>query len=1488
MPNSYNDSESEITDVYPYISRYKKEQWYPFSITKMIPDYYIPDHKKILDYYRAVTYNLMKIRGLNIENIYWYLIMGKYLGINFLQLPIRNEIVDFIKKCETWDGDLLGFKFSPYSTQKNADIWSTAFALASLKILGQLKTYFASNYEASTKNAIKKFIFSCKRKKKFLHCRKNCDICRKTSEFRTLYSVLEALLILDEKSINYNNEIIPMLKEAKYENNPKNLFRLLCMKFFNLSDVSPKELVYFLNFQKADGGFNLKNVNISNLNETFWISYLFENYKSLSSYPRGNIFSYIVQNLKYINVQKEAMDPLKIMEYAKLIVLLAIVWNNLIDGLEELIFKTFTESSIMDINILSEQAGIKNAEYEIIAFINLKYNIKLDIVDNAMRFNQYSSKLMQIEKYFASILYRFAKQYTRIDLSEIASKYNKGKPKSARVPVQLLIDLVNDMMEQHFFRGTITEKKRLFRKYYYFDRDLFIPKVVKCDRVINIEDIKAEKNRIIKLRNDIYNMTLEMKSSASNIMQEVDTLILANEVELAEKRLKNNIKKALFDAEFFNKTIQQSIKSFEYIKIEEQIKDVLKEWENVFKNLQSDFDNVNKIMSEKIKHCQQVMQQDDMLKQLEDMISEYIADLSLSFSMFQESMSKKLEIKYSKENIESIEEELSNLMDKIKQYDWNIVDQAQLITIDESKIRKKRKKIINLWISKKEDFDSLYMYYLEGFKLWHRMVDKIEDYYNKYISQVNELENSIENAVVDKKFDKAFEIIDSGFPQILKDIADEFDSIKKEINSVLKKNRKLYLLYKNLEDELESRKKQLESDIQHIRENLRTKVSIDKKRQIQEDFILLVNKQVDYLTDSLAALENQLLKMLAENQLPTTYTNEFIEQQFAKIDEIHLKTNETIKNKLKECENNIPNFRAIAEASIRKWNKFTTLFEPKIKEVKNRIIDEVIKKSLYNEIAKKNSNQIDLAKIAQNLSIDKRFLRSRVEYMLNISKIAGDIISGTCFFIVHDEEWRKNKRIKLFIDGELNQLKKIVDRLTQLYETSLLNSTFTKNIQEFIEIEQMFKNKKETIDIKINQKINELRPNKNNEMFVQNMTYYQNKIKEFTKQVDDILIKANKSVEFAKFTAQQLEIIENMISLKMKNLRQQIESRKNFTFKKNKEWLTQELSKIDSEIKRQQSEFQSKMNRMWSGIHAADQLKGDLFKEFQSKINKIINNYKILKEDMEQTIINFEYARIQNQLNKVLYSKQHELNNFLGKMQADIDNKIEFNDFKSALTKLSNKKKQAEELIKKVEKDLKQKNKKITKNSPIFAVKGKYLLDRWNKFKEEYETVLNLKIESIRLNIIEKYTKLLVKVFKDQYVSIDYIAKYFDMKQSEAEQAIIKLCGDDRLPGNVEQNLHIYYENPQIIEKLTGKEILLEKESSIKKFLRKQKALRIFIDLIPIISGILTIIVSIIRLAYALPIPWYLILLFGILILGLFMSRMYRKIKKSAQEEDNN
>jgi hypothetical protein len=321
----------------------------------------------------------------------------------------------------------------------------------------------------------------------------------------------------------------------------------------------------------------------------------------------------------------------------------------------------------------------------------------------------------------------------------------------------------------------------------------------------------------------------------------------------------------------------------------------------------------------------------------------------------------------------------------------------------------------------------------------------------------------------------------------------------------------------------------------------------------------------------------------------------------------------------------------------------------------------------------------------------------------------------------------------------------------------------------------------------------------------------------------------------------------------------------------------------------------NKMERTWLNVPASDEIKKELLTTYDTKVNEIMNDYNEKRENLEQKILNFEYQRVRNEIEKILVAKQDLLNNHLGKIQYDVENKIEIKEFKNAMQRLNSKVAKVDELIKTSERELKQKNKLIADKSKVFSVKNKFLLDRWELFVEEYRNIIREKQINLELRIMESYIKMVIKVFKDEYIPFSYLTREFGLKKEVVTERLITLIGERRLTGKIYPEADVYYENDQMIEKIDKASASLIKTSNVQTYLMMTKIRRIFQQYSPILAGfasMLTVIFYLIRILSdtSVTLPWWsLLLIIGIVfVLLMFITWVKKGEKRIKQIEQSN
>ena len=205
--------------------------------------------------------------------------------------------------------------------------------------------------------------------------------------------------------------------------------------------------------------------------------------------------------------------------------------------------------------------------FKLIKFINSKYSLTLEIFKNEERFEDFLSNLKYSHRGHAREIYNHIQNQSQLDIKTYRKNHNRGSYKKDRIDDNLVITLISDMKKQHFFDGQIVKRNKLLSTNHIFIRERFIKSVIVSNRFVKYADLKFEKERLEEVSKNIFNMTREMEESSQNIMHEVESLIIASQIELAEERLRFNIKYNITKALFFEENIKSFKEEFKIIRV---------------------------------------------------------------------------------------------------------------------------------------------------------------------------------------------------------------------------------------------------------------------------------------------------------------------------------------------------------------------------------------------------------------------------------------------------------------------------------------------------------------------------------------------------------------------------------------------------------------------------------------------------------------------------------------------------------------------------------------------------------------------------------------------------------------------------------------------------------------------------------------------------------------------------------------------------------
>ncbi|MFX1567601.1 MAG: hypothetical protein ACFFCV_04445, partial [Promethearchaeota archaeon] len=488
----------EEKSAYPYITTFKKEPFKSFIRVnrKEIKNFYYNEYEKLTKFFQYYNQNLLNDPNLEIETIFWYLLLSKYLKEE--KTLNKDEIFRFIKKCEYRQYDQIGFKPSPHS-EKLPDVYSTYLALSCLINLGLLNQYLLSEGRDEIKGGIKNFVFTHKKGNHFLHCQdKDCNIDKEISSSRTLYFVLEIFSILNIDVRINRDQFRNYLGDKKRGSSL--IFRFLCLKYLDLeSEVKDKEIQFIQQLQKENGGFSFNQFD--DIEITFWIVYVLELFSWMLDYNPAGIFSYINKNLKLILSEQTNWTSDKLKDTARLIILLSIIWKKFIEEIERLLFKQLEKDQFFDVNHLKTTFGLEEYSDELISYINLNYNFNLQIVNNEIEFKNFIKDYSLGKKSFFQNFYNKLLNNSIVSLTDLFKQYRTLRNEHLKLKEEIF-PIIREMVERRFFNGTIRTKKIFFgikTKYFFYLNYLF-KKIITSDMNLDVEKIFEETEKSGKIK----------------------------------------------------------------------------------------------------------------------------------------------------------------------------------------------------------------------------------------------------------------------------------------------------------------------------------------------------------------------------------------------------------------------------------------------------------------------------------------------------------------------------------------------------------------------------------------------------------------------------------------------------------------------------------------------------------------------------------------------------------------------------------------------------------------------------------------------------------------------------------------------------------------------------------------------------------------------------------------------------------------------------
>lgn len=1402
----------ENKTAYPYITEFKKEPFKSFlsANRKDIGNFYLSNYEKILELYQFYNEGLLNEASLNLENIYWFLLLRKYLKQKVD--VFREGYLNFIKNCEVEiiEKDQLGFKSSPHSSKKS-DIWSLYYALASLELLGVLNEYLSSKGEDVIVRQIKNFIYAHKRNNGFLHCfDKSCEECNNGPVAKTFYYVTESLLTLGIDVRVFKEQFRSYLKERKKDSSI--LFKLLSLKFFDLdSEVRDKEIQFLYQFQKENGGFSFIFQD-EDIDTTFWIVNILHIYSWLIDYNPARIYSFITEKLDDILRETSSWNLRILREVTQLVILLSIIWNRFIEEIESVVFKHLEMHNFIDINQIKNTFGLSHGLDEIVLYINLNYTFTLKKVDTTLEFNQYIQNLSQSKRVIIQEIYKQLSDNSIISLSDIYKKYKGSYNEEPLRLKEDIFPILHDLISNHFFEGEIRAKKAyLFKTKYYFCRDYLFKDILIVDNEINTERLYEEKSKLKEIRNDIYNMTLKLKNTIPQIREEIESYLLIDEVDFAKERLKFILRNSLMEADFLNENIESSFnQELIYINLQASLGAEISQWNKSYSLLQNGLNELNGYLQERIQEKESLKKFSVILGELDGKIYDIQDQINREVDSFKNYIVEVLDNGYDEEKFDLIIQAFNRISQGVSKYDEVIYKVSHQITSKEKKIAKNHKKIIYKWVDFKENFDSIFADYTNGFQFFNELNNNIGSVKDNIQNGILSIKDNAKNQVANNQYQDAFKTIKMESDILLKQKTEEIHELKQLVKKNTSFKQKLFPLYKYLNEKLDSLEENIIGLIVDQVQILKEKVIEERKRAKVEDFDNFISNSIQIFKDKLEKYKFRIDQNRL-NKIPDVISG---------FDTIIIEFNDYNKKfskkliSLDEIHDN-PDEKSI---KIIQWEKFDEFLNNEVAKLKDEYVNKIISYEIYLMSEEENTDKIDIKKLADKLKLKCKTIIPRIKDMIEVSKLQGDLLEDKKELIIHTEAYHKNRELKNFTENRiLRQTQESIGKLLALYDSCIKNKTLGVNLLEIQNRINDMSDLKGSINNQYNVKIKELNVD---EKRIENMELSNNisaivnnnelaieKIKE-----NLVLFKDLESFMVKEYNALRIDL-ENIFAKVTEDI-EKVE-----LYGKMKEILDNRKEKVELKLTQVDDKIEEKLKNVINKTYESRKFETEAREFYFEKKNDIKKLVRERVETIEETINTLKLETDRGKLLAIINKNNINLSQLLGTLQARVEDYIETEQFKRAYLRVNKKHRYIEQEVRNSIRRIKDIYKAFNRNSNDFETKNKHIINDFDRFIKEFNDILREKVKTLEELIVKSYVEMAVKAVANEFLTLSFLQNELKMKKPLIQKHLISLISAGKLSGKYDPQIGLYYENLEVLKSLDENELEVIKKMNFRVYI---------------------------------------------------------------------
>jgi len=726
--------------------------------------------------------------------------------------------------------------------------------------------------------------------------------------------------------------------------------------------------------------------------------------------------------------------------------------------------------------------------------------------------------------------------------------------------------------------------------------------------------------------------------------------------------------------------------------------------------------------------------------------------------------------------------------------------------------------------------------------------------------------------VRNNQFQEAFELIKKESDILIESKLEQLRELQKKVKKESKSRQKLYVLFRYLQEKLEESEEHIIEKVAEDIQEVKNKVIEERNRIIIEEFDTFVSEKIEECRKKLITYKNELEQKDLSDLNVKEVSNGFnaILSYFNDLDNSY-------NNKLNKNRSLIENFDEKSNLTIMQWERFKEYIENEIQNLKKEYINDFINKKILLLAKKSDSSYLTIRDIAKYIDMRIKETGPRIKQMIEISKINGTLIENDEILLLYTDHYYKNKELRNFINNKIIKYNnQTIGKTLALYDSCIKNRTLKINLEELTErikdledfdkvIRERFNNKVKELDIDIESK----------KEYKASRKYFQNIITDSQiaiKSIENNLIIFKNLQNFIDKKYTQLK--ENFFSFVNKMSKDIEESD---SYDSIKETFEQKKEKYDSIIENTEEEILDTLEEVLEEDENTKKLSPEIREYFITRKNEFITKFNEEMKNLNHNLLIKKNELFRDSLVNYINTSKIQLSHLLGKLQTRIEDYIDTNEFKRASSRLDKRVENIEDTINEINAQLRSIIKEFNRQAIDFETKNKHILIDFSKYIDEFKVVLCEKSKSLESDILKNFIQMAIKAVANEFLTIGFIKKEIKLKKQNIQDHLLSLISSEELTGKYDPRLNVYYEDPEVLDKLDEDELKVIKSMNYKvyRFLNRFKNItKHYYPIIAFFASFLTL--SFYLMRFANWNPWIL-LIPGVIIASIIYLVIWRK-----------